>query len=86
MICCLSVIIRVVSWLPSCTPLFRAARKYLTVCRESTHEGFDFFWNKPGILLMEEVQGVIGILGQGKIYPKPEAPISMVAGHRFATF
>ena len=61
-ICCLNAIIGVVSWPPSCTALFRAARKYCTWCREVKHGGFDFLCKKPGILLMKEVKDVIGIV------------------------
>ena len=78
MICHLSAVIGVVSWPPSCSTLFRASRKSSTGRRVATHRGFDFFWNKPGILLMEEVQGVIGTVGQCKTYPEPVVPISMV--------
>ena len=62
MICHLSAVIRDVSWPPSCTTLFRAAKKYCTWCRDVTHGGFDFLCNKPGILLMKEVKDVIGIV------------------------
>ena len=70
-ICRLSAVIGVVSWLPLCTGLFRAARKYCTWRREVTHGGFDFFWNKPRILLMKEVKEVIGVVGRCKSYPEP---------------
>ena len=75
LICRLSAIIRVVFQTPSCTVLWRAARKSSTGRTKATHEGFDFCWNKPGILLMEKVKGVIG---QCTIYSEPVAPISMV--------
>ena len=78
----MSAIIGVVSWLPSCTALFRAARKYCTWRREVIHGEFDFLCNKPGVFLMKEVKCVIGIVSQCKIYPEPVAPISMVGLNR----
>jgi len=81
-ICRLSAVIGFVSWLPSSTALFRGARKYCTWRKEVTHGGFDFFWNKPRILLMKEVKDVIGIMSQCKIYPEPVALISKVGLNR----
>ena len=77
-ICRLSTVVGVVPRTRSCTALFRAARKSYAGRREVTHGGFDFIWNKPGIFLMEEVQGVIGTVGQCKTYPEPVVPISVV--------
>ena len=77
-ICRLSAVIGVVSQSLSCTTLLWAAQKFSTGCREATYGGFDFIWNKPGILLMEVGKGVICIVGQCKIYPELVAPISVV--------
>ena len=81
-ICRLGAVTGVVSWMLSCTTLFRAALKSSTGHREVTHGGFDFFWNKPRILLMKEVKDVIGIMSQCKIYPEPVALISKVGLNR----
>ena len=81
-ICCLNAIIGVVSWPPSCTALFRAARKYCTWCREVKHGGFDFLRNNPGIFSMKEVKDVISIVGQCKTYPEPVGPISLVGQNK----
>ena len=77
-ICHLSAVIGVLSRPPSCSALSRAARKSSTGCSEATQGGFDFFWNKRGILLMEEVKGVNGKVDQHKLYPEPLALMSVV--------
>ena len=77
-ICLLSAIIGFLNWPPPCTTLFRANRKSSTGHREATHGGRDFIWNKPGILLIEDFKGIIGLVDQCEIYPEPVAPISVV--------